>query len=100
MINGIELMTSLDYKAKLNQCLHCGLCLQACPTYAVFGTEMDAPRGRIMLMRAAAEGRIGKEQFAASVSPHIMLCLACRACETACPSGVKYGALVETTRMA
>jgi glycolate oxidase iron-sulfur subunit len=84
----------------LSQCIHCGLCLQACPTYAVFGTEMDAPRGRIALMRAAAEGRISQAQFTASVSPHIQLCLACRACETACPSGVRYGALVETTRIA
>ena len=88
------------FKKLLSQCIHCGLCLQACPTYAVFGTEMDAPRGRIALMRAASEGRIGPDEFTHSFARHIDLCLACRACETACPSGVQYGALVETTRVA
>src|SRR5512146_630192 len=88
------------FKKLLNQCIHCGLCLQACPTYAVYGTEMDAPRGRIALMRAASEGRIAPDEFGGSFAEHIDLCLGCRAGETACPSGVKYGALVETTRVA
>jgi glycolate oxidase iron-sulfur subunit len=92
-----ESLTSPGYKELLQQCIHCGLCLPACPTYAVFGTEMDAPRGRIALMRAASEGRIGLN---GTFEEHISLCLSCRACETACPSGVQYGALVETARIA
>ena len=91
-------LTDPNYKRMLQQCIHCGLCLPACPTYAVFGTEMDAPRGRIALMRAASEGRIGLNDSA--LEEHISLCLSCRACETACPSGVQYGPLVETTRIA
>jgi glycolate oxidase iron-sulfur subunit len=95
----LHLLQTPDYRQKLNQCIHCGLCLQACPTYAVFGTEMDAPRGRIALMNAASQGLIEAEDFAAVFTPHIALCLACRACETACPSGVQYGALVEMARV-
>ena len=91
-------LTDPNYKRMLQQCIHCGLCLPACPTYAVFGTEMDAPRGRIALMRAASEGRIGLNDSA--FEEHISLCLSCRACETACPSGVQYGPLVETARIA
>ena len=98
-IEKIELLRNPDYKRKLIQCIHCGLCLQACPTYAIFSTEMDAPRGRIALIRAAAEGKIGLEAFQGSFSRHIQLCLACRSCETACPSGVKYGELIETARI-
>src|SRR6266852_5571078 len=74
-----ESLTDPDYKRLLQQCIHCGLCLPACPTYAVFGTEMDAPRGRIALMRAASDGRIGLE---GAFEEHISLCLSCRACET------------------
>lgn len=95
-----EEFTTPYFKGLLNSCIHCGLCLQACPTYAVFGTEMDSPRGRIALMRAASEGRIGLEDFQNGFSQHITLCLACRACETACPSGVKYGKMVEQARFA
>ncbi len=91
-------MTTPEYQRKLNQCIHCGLCLPACPTYAVFGTEMDAPRGRIALMRAASESRIALNDPA--FVEHIGLCLACRACEPACPSGVQYGALLDTARVA
>lgn len=99
MSHAIDLLTTADYKAKLEQCIHCGLCLQACPTYAVFGTEMDSPRGRIVLMRAAAEGRLDPAELSDGFATHITRCLACRACETACPSGVQYGALVEQARM-
>jgi len=96
-------LTSLQFQELVTKCIHCGLCLPACPTYDVFGTEMDAPRGRIALMRAAADGRISLRQdghLNESFVHHINQCLACRACETACPSGVKYGQLVETTRIA
>jgi glycolate oxidase iron-sulfur subunit len=96
-------LTSSHFQELVTQCIHCGLCLPACPTYDVFGTEMDAPRGRIAMMRAAADGRISLGQdghLNQSFARHINLCLACRACETACPSGVKYGELVETTRIA
>jgi glycolate dehydrogenase iron-sulfur subunit len=99
MIKGIERLTSNEYRSKLDQCVHCGLCLQACPTYAAFGTEMDSPRGRIALMRAASSGRLGPEEFNGAFAKHINLCLACRSCETACPSGVKYGFLVEGARL-
>jgi glycolate oxidase iron-sulfur subunit len=96
-------LTSPHFQELVTQCIHCGLCLPACPTYDVFGTEMDAPRGRIAMMRAAADGRISLRQdgnLNDSFARHINLCLACRACETACPSGVKYGELFETTRVA
>jgi glycolate oxidase iron-sulfur subunit len=100
MIKEIDRLTSAEYRARLNQCVHCGLCLQACPTYAAFGTEMDNPRGRIALMRAASAGRLSPEEFSGAFAAHIMLCLACRACEAACPSGVKYGYLIEGARLA
>lgn len=101
-MNGAVLPELVDprFKALVNQCIHCGLCLQACPTYEVFGTEMDAPRGRISLMRAAAEGRIGADELGDTFSRHINLCLSCLACQAACPSGVKYGKLIETTKVA
>ncbi|MGC8779248.1 MAG: (Fe-S)-binding protein [Anaerolineae bacterium] len=93
-------LTTPEFKSLVAQCIHCGLCLQACPTYDVFGTEMDAPRGRIALMRAVSEGRIGPEEFTNTFATHINLCLSCLACQTACPSGVKYGKLIETTKIA
>ncbi len=80
---------------RLDGCIRCGLCLPACPTYAVFRTEMDAPRGRLALMRAVWEGRAAA---AGAVEEHLDLCLGCLACETACPSGVEYGALLHATR--
>ncbi len=76
-------------------CIHCGLCLSQCPTYAEEGLEADSPRGRIYLMRALAEGRA---EPTAEVTRHFDSCLGCRACETACPSGVRYGHLIENTR--
>ncbi len=76
-------------------CVHCGICLPQCPTYQVLGQEMDSPRGRVYLIRAAAEGRIG---LTANFVTHMDRCLGCRACESACPSGVPFGRLLEAVR--
>jgi glycolate oxidase iron-sulfur subunit len=92
-----NLLATAQFRNLLNKCIHCGLCLQSCPTYAVFGTEMDSPRGRIALMRAASEERIN---LGGAFENHIELCLMCRACESACPSGVQYGTMIETARVA
>ncbi|MFQ6040116.1 MAG: (Fe-S)-binding protein, partial [Candidatus Poribacteria bacterium] len=76
-------------------CAHCGLCLPGCPTYRELSMEMDSPRGRIYIMRALVDGRLPvDEKFA----EHIYRCLVCRACETACPSGIHYGRLIEEAR--
>jgi glycolate oxidase iron-sulfur subunit len=81
-----------DYYSK---CIHCGLCLNACPTYRELGQEMDSPRGRIYQMIQVEHGRL---PLGESVVRHLDLCLDCRACETACPSGVEYGRLIEAAR--
>jgi glycolate oxidase iron-sulfur subunit len=81
--------------ARALSCVHCGLCLPACPTYTETGHEADSPRGRIQLMRGLADGLI---QPTESVKLHLDLCLDCRGCETACPSGVVYHELIEETR--
>ncbi len=79
------------------QCVHCGLCTASCPTYLETSDENDSPRGRIYLMRAIADGRIGAS---AEVRHHLELCLDCRACESACPSGVPYGQIIEPFKIA
>jgi len=80
----------------LDKCVHCGFCLQACPTYIALEDENDSPRGRLLLMRSLLEGSMQTEDEA--VRGHLDRCLGCRACETACPSGVPYGHLLEATR--
>jgi len=82
---------------KTLDCVHCGLCLTACPTYLETGRESASPRGRIYLMRGVAEGRLARHE---ALAEEAYLCLGCRACETACPAGVEYGHLLELTREA
>lgn len=80
-----------DYE-KLLSCVHCGLCLSACPTYRELGRETDSPRGRLYLIRSFVDGRTPSTD---ALTEHLSLCLGCRACETACPSGVRYGGILE-----
>ena len=82
-------------EADMYRCVHCGLCLSACPTYVVTGLEMESPRGRIALMKAVNEGRVG---ISDRIVSHWEACLNCRACEAVCPSGVPYGRMMERTR--
>ena len=81
-------------ESELYKCVHCGFCLQVCPTYVETGLETESPRGRIALMKAVNEGRIGMTD---TVVSHWDRCIQCRACEIACPSGVAYGNLIEAT---
>jgi len=82
-------------RVDLETCIHCGLCLTACPTYRELKIEPDSPRGRLYLMRGLAEGRIEPSD---ELNHHLDQCLDCRACETVCPAGVPYGRLLEATR--
>lgn len=93
---GLSLFEGPDapQESELYKCVHCGFCLQACPTYVETGLEAESPRGRIALMKAVNEGRIG---ITDTVMRHWDLCIQCRACEVACPSGVPYGNLIEAT---
>ena len=82
-------------RALMDACVHCGFCLPACPTYVMWGKEMDSPRGRIYLMSSAAKGQVALDN---TFQRHMDNCLGCMACMTACPSGVQYSKLIEDTR--
>ncbi|MBI3790165.1 MAG: 4Fe-4S dicluster domain-containing protein, partial [Gemmatimonadetes bacterium] len=92
-LEGSPLARELD---GLDRCVHCCFCLTACPTYLALEDENDSPRGRLVMMRALAEGTVALDD--AGIGTHLDRCLGCRGCETACPSGVPYGALLEATR--
>src|SRR5947207_1093278 len=79
----------------IDKCVHCGFCLPSCPTYLLWGEEMDSPRGRIYLMQSGIDGRAG---MTPGFVRHFDACLGCMACVTACPSGVQYSPLIEATR--
>jgi glycolate oxidase iron-sulfur subunit len=83
-----------EAKSLLRNCVHCGFCLPACPTYRVLGNELDSPRGRVYLIKQMVEGA----QATAATREHLDRCLTCRACETACPSGVQYGRIIDLGR--
>ncbi|MCC6362364.1 MAG: 4Fe-4S dicluster domain-containing protein [Bryobacterales bacterium] len=95
-VSELPILRDLDkpQQKDLDRCVHCGLCLNSCPTYRVLGIEMDSPRGRIYQMVQVHNGA----EISASYQEHLDLCLACRGCETACPSGVQYGRLIEAAR--
>ena len=90
----VDAGTLVDY-AKTLDCVHCGLCLNTCPTYRLTGVESSSPRGRIQLMRAVAENELAPEP---AFVEEMEFCLLCRNCESVCPSGVRFGALMEHTR--
>lgn len=79
----------------LTQCMHCGLCLSVCPTYALTGLEKNSPRGRIRLMKNVMSGSLPVTD---AFMEEMYFCLDCQACQTACPAGVRYGELVESAR--
>lgn len=90
----VVVMTGHDLSAVANTCVHCGFCLPTCPTYELWGQEMDSPRGRIRLIKAGLEG----EPLTAATVAHVDRCLGCMACVTSCPSGVRYDTLITATR--
>jgi glycolate oxidase iron-sulfur subunit len=92
---GVDALDAPQTLTAIRSCVHCGICLPQCPTYRVLGEEMDSPRGRVYLMRAVAEHRLDVTD---GFRRHLDLCLGCRACETACPAGVPFGSLLETSR--
>lgn len=91
-----QLRAELQYD-KTNNCVQCGYCLPVCPTYTTFGKETHSPRGRINLVKMVGEGKITDLSV---LEEPFDLCLGCRACETACPTGVEYGSILEATRAA
>ena len=96
MSETLQIETFTGRSQKLQACIHCGLCLEACPTYLETGEEMSSPRGRIYLMKALEDGHI--EAADEAFITHESSCVVCRSCETACPSGVQFGILMEQTR--
>ena len=96
VIRSSKILATQLTEEKLLACIHCGLCLEACPTYVITGNENDGPRGRLYLMRAVGEGRLDSTSDA--FRTHIDRCLGCRACEVVCPAGVEYGQLLEGSR--
>src|SRR4249920_204857 len=92
-----EFATLSPLEPLMDKCVHCGFCLSTCPSYLLLGQEMDSPRGRIYMMRAGVEGRMAVSD---GMVGHFDTCLGCMACETACPSGVRYAPLIEETRAA
>jgi glycolate oxidase iron-sulfur subunit len=94
--SGASHLRSILDKQVLKECVHCGLCLDYCPTYRILGHEADSPRGRIYQVRQVYEGKIAADD--PDFRQHIYACLDCRACQTACPSGVRYGTIVEAAR--
>jgi glycolate oxidase iron-sulfur subunit len=93
-MEGFEILTDKPQQFDLDKCVHCGLCLNSCPTYRELGLEMDSPRGRVYQMNMVATGAPVTDSYV----EHLGLCLACRGCESACPSGVQYGRLIEDAR--
>lgn len=92
--NGLNLLQTMDYSV-VQQCMHCGLCLPTCPTYTETGRERNSPRGRIALMRAVADGDL---PLSRDFAEEMDYCVGCLACQTACPAGVEYAQLLETSR--